>query len=189
VRSHFVNAQFDNVTFTRSVSVDDFQDGNDAGWTRYGGAVSFSGGIYNLNNVSTTGKSAWVTPSSNVTVESDVRMASGGGDAGLMFRATSLGTGADAMNGYYAGLNESGDALVLGRMNGTWTQLASVPLSIAANTWYRLKVVAMGSDMRVYVGDMSNPKIHVTDGRFSSGAVGVRAHYTNASFDLVTATK
>lgn len=189
VRSHFTNAQFDNVTFTRSLSVDDFQDGNDTGWTRYGGSVSFASGVYNLNNASTTGKSAWVTPSANVTVESDVRIASGGGDAGLIFRATSLGAGADAMNGYYAGLNESGDTLVLGRMNGTWTQLASVPVSIAANTWYRLKVVAMGSDIRVYVGDMSNPKIHVTDGTWSSGAVGVRAHFTNASFDLVTATK
>ncbi len=189
VRSHFTNAQFDNVTFTRSVSVDDFQDGNDTGWTRYGGAVSFTGGVYNLNNASATGKSAWVTTSGNVTVESDVRIASGGGDAGLIFRATSLGTGADAMNGYYAGLNESGDALVLGRMNGTWTQLASVPLTIAANTWYRLKVVAMGSDIRVYVGDMSNPKIHVTDSTWTAGAVGVRAHFTNASFDVVTATR
>jgi hypothetical protein len=41
----------------------------------------------------------------------------------------------------------------------------------------------------VYVGDMSNPKIHVTDGAWTAGAVGVRAHFTNASFDLVTATK
>ncbi|HEY0685452.1 MAG TPA: family 16 glycoside hydrolase [Steroidobacter sp.] len=189
VRSHFTNAQFDNVTFTRSTSVDDFQDGNDTGWTRYGGGVSFAGGVYNLNNASGTGKSSWVTPASNFTAEADVRIASGGGDAGLIFRATSLGAGADAMNGYYAGINESGDTLILGRMNGAWTQLASAPLSIAANTWYRLKVVAMGSDIRVYVGDMSNPKIHVTDGTWSSGAVGVRAHFTNASFDLVTATK
>lgn len=189
VRSHFTNAQFDNVTFTRSLSIDDFQDGNDAGWTRYGGTVSFASGLYQLNNASATGKSSWVTPTSDLTVEADVRIASGTGDAGLIFRATSLGTGPDAMNGYYAGLNESGDTLVLGRMNGTWTQLASVPLTIAANTAYRLKVVAMGSDIRVYVGDMSNPKIHVTDSTWTAGAVGVRAHFTNASFDLVTATK
>lgn len=189
VRSHFANAQFDNVTFTRSVSVDDFQDGNDTGWTRYGGSVSFSGGVYNLNNSGGTGKSAWVSPTSDVTAEADVRIASGGGDAGLIFRATSLGTGSDAMNGYYAGLNDAGDSLVLGRMNGAWTQLAAVPLSIAANTWYRIKVVAMGSDIRLYVGDMGVPKIHVTDGTWTAGAVGVRAHFTNASFDLVTATK
>lgn len=189
VRSHFANAQFDNVTFTRSVSVDDFQDGNDTGWTRYGGSVSLSGGVYNLNNSTNTGKSTWVTTASDVTVEADVRIASGPGDAGLIFRASSLGTGGDAMNGYYAGLNQTGDSLVLGRMNGAWTQLASVPLTLAANTWYRLKVVAVGSDIRVYVGDMSNPRIHATDATFSSGAVGVRAHFTNASFDSVTATK
>jgi hypothetical protein len=189
VRSHFANAQFDNVTFTRSVDVDDFQDGNDAGWSRYGGSVGFASGVYNLNNASGTGKSTWVTPASDLTVEADVRIASGAGDAGLVFRATSMGAGADAMNGYYAGINESADTLVLGRMNGAWTQLASVPLTVAANTWQRLKVVAVGSDIRVYVGDMSNPRIHVTDSTWASGAVGVRANFTNASFDLVTATK
>lgn len=189
VRSHFANAQFDNVTFTRSLSIDDFQDGNDTGWTRYGGSVAFSSGLYNLANSSGTGKSSWVTPASDFTLEADVQIGSGSGDAGLIFRATSLGTGSDAMNGYYAGINESGDALVLGRMNGAWTQLASVPLTIAASTWYHVKVVAVGSDIRVYVGDMSAPKIHVTDGTWTSGAVGVRAHYTNAWFDLVTVTK
>lgn len=189
VRSHFANAQFDNIVFTRATTVDDFQDGNDTGWTHFGGSFAVASGVYTLNNPSGTGKSSWVTPSSDQTLEVDVRIASGGGDAGAIFRASSLGTGADAMNGYYAGLNESGDALVLGRMNGVWTQLASVPLTIAVNTWYHLKVVAVGSDIRVYVTDMNAPKIHVTDGTWASGAVGVRAHFTNASFDLATVTK
>lgn len=189
VRSHFANVLVDNVVFTRSLSTDDFQDGNDTGWTRYGGAFNVSGGTYNLSNASGTGKAAWVTPASDLTFEVDVRIAAGGGDAGAIFRATSLGVGADAMNGYYAGLNEAGDTLVLGRMNGAWTQLASVPLTIAANTSYRLKVVAAGSDIRVYVTDMSTPKIHVTDSTWTGGAVGVRAHFTNASFDLAAATK
>lgn len=189
VRSHFANAQFDNVVFTRSVSVDDFQDGNDAGWTRYGGSFATSGGVYSLNNASGTGKSAWLTPSADFTLELDVRIASGGGDAGAIFRATSLGTGADAMNGYYAGLNASGDALILGRMNGTWTELAAVPVTVNTNTCYRLKIVAVGSDIRVYMTDMSTPKIHVTDSTWSAGAVGVRAHFTNAAFDQVVVTK
>jgi hypothetical protein len=29
---------------------------------------------------------------------------------------------------------------------------------------------------------MNTPKIHVTDGTWTSGVVGVRAHFTNASF-------
>ena len=189
VRSHFANAQFDNVTFTRSTSVDDFQDGNDDGWTRHGGAFATAGGVYTLSNASGSGKSAWLTPSSDFTLECDVRIAAGGGDAGVIFRASNIGVGYDSMNGYYAGLNESGDSLVLGRMNGAWTQLAAVPLAVAANVWHRLKVVAVGGDIRVYVTDMNTPKIHVTDGVWSAGAVGVRAHFTNASFDQVVVTK
>jgi len=189
LRSHFANAQFDNVVFTRSTSVDDFQDGNDTGWTRYGGTFATTGGVYTLSNGAGTGKSAWLTPSSDLTLEADVRIATGGGDAGVIFRASSIGSGADAMNGYYAGLNESGDALVLGRMNGTWTHLASAPVAVATNTGYRLKVVAVGSDIRVYMTDMNTPKIHVTDSTWSAGAVGVRAHFTDASFDQVAVTK
>jgi hypothetical protein len=189
VRSHFANVLYDNVVFTRSLSTDDFQDGNDAGWTHWGGSFAVSGGTYNLNNAASSGKASWVTPANDQTFEVDVRIASGSGDAGAIFRATSLGTGFDAMNGYYAGLNESSDTLVLGRMNGAWTQLAAVPLTIAANTTYRLKVVAVGSDIRVYVTDMSQPKIHVTDSTWTGGAVGVRAHFTNASFDQAAATK
>jgi hypothetical protein len=93
------------------------------------------------------------------------------------------------MNGYYAGLSQGGSALTLGRMNGAWTQITSVPFSMAANTWYHLKVVAVGSDIRVYVNDMSTPKIHVTDSSWGSGAVGVRAHFTNSSFKGITVTK
>lgn len=189
VRSHFANVQFDNVVFTRSVSIDDFQDGDDSGWTRYGGSFAVTGGVYRLDNAGGSGKSAWLTPTGDMTLEADVRIASGGGDAGVIFRATSIGIGYDAMNGYYAGLNESGDVLILGRMDGTWNELAAVPVSVATNTWYRLKVVAMGPDIRVYLGDMSRPKIHVTDGVWSSGAVGVRAHFTDASFDNIVVTK
>lgn len=189
VRSHFANARFDDVAFTRSVDVDDFQDGNDNDWSHYGGSFSVGNGVYTLNNPSDSGKSAWVAPSDDMTLEFDVRIASGNGDAGAIFRASSLGTGMDAMNGYYAGLNESGNALVLGRMDGSWTELTSVPLPLSTNTWYRVKVVAVGSDIRVYVTDMNAPKIHVTDATWTSGVVGVRAHFTEASFDDVTVTK
>jgi len=40
-----------------------------------------------------------------------------------------------------------------------------------------------GINIRVYVDDMSTPRLNVTDATWTSGFVGVRAHFTNASFD------
>jgi hypothetical protein len=187
VRSHFADATFDDVVWTDYTARDDFGDGDDAGWSRHGGGATAAGGTYELGNSSQTGKSAWTLPFTNddFTFETNVRIAGGGGDAGAIFRATRLGNGADAMNGYYAGLNDSGDGVVLGRMDGSWTQLASAPMTVRTNTWHRLKVTASGVNIRVYVDDMTTPKINVADATFASGVVGVRAHFTNASFDDV----
>jgi hypothetical protein len=185
VRSHFANAAFDNVGYTRTDARDDFADGDAAGWIRHGGSAAVASGTYDLGNAGGTGKSSWSLAGTkrDFTFETDVRIASGAGDAGVIFRAGSLGTGADAMSGYYAGLNEAANGVVLGRMNGSWTGVASAPLSLAPNQWYRLKVRAVGASIRVYVDDMVTPKITATDATFLSGHVGVRAHFTNASFD------
>jgi hypothetical protein len=185
VRSHYANATFDNVVWTDYSARDDFSDGNDVGWWHYNGAPSVSGGTYNLDNLNGTGKAAWNVPFTNkdFTFETDVRISAGGGDAGAIVRATSLGNGPDAMNGYWAGLNDGADAVVLGRMNGSYTALAAAPVSIATNSWHHLKVTTSGPSISVYVDDMSTPKINATDTTFPSGLVGVRANYTNASFD------
>ena len=185
VRSHYANAAFDNVVYTDSTARDDFGDGNDVGWARHGGSATAAGGTYDLANASTTGKSAWTLPytDDDFTFETDVRVASGAGDAGAIFRATRLENGADAMNGYYAGLNDSGNAVVLGRMNGSYTPVASAPMTIGTNAWHRLKVSVSGVRIRIYVDDMSTPKIDTVDATFASGYAGVRAHFTNASFD------
>jgi hypothetical protein len=189
VRSHFANAKFDNVAYTPTTSRDSFSDGNDLGWRRVGGSSAVATGAYDLSNAATTGKSAWMVLGrrTDLTLESDVRIASGSGDAGVIFRATNLGSGADAMQGYYAGLNDARDTVLVGRMDGRWTQLAAAPLPVGTNTSYRMKVSAIGPRIRVYVGDMETPRLDIIDTTWSGGLAGVRAHYVNASFDNVTA--
>lgn len=189
VRSYLSNAVYDNIAFTRSTSTYDFSSGFDSGWTRYGGNFSVVDSTYQASNSGTTAKSVWGTTSSDMTFEGDVRITGGAGDAGLIFRASNFGTGADDMNGYYAGLNESGNALILGRQNGNWTELAAVGLTVDANVTYKMKIVAIGSDIRVYVNDMNTPKLHVTDSTWGSGSVGVRTHFSNAVFDNMAVTK
>jgi hypothetical protein len=181
VRAHYSRAQFDNITFS---FFDNFDDGNDSGWTRYGGNYAFTNGAYALNNQSTTGKalvgsSGW----SNGILETDFKLTASG-QAGVMLRTTNAGTGADAANGYYIGLD--GSTLFAGKMNGGWTGLGSTPVSIAQNTTHRLKVAMNGSTFQVYVDDMVNARLTFTDSTYSAGQVGVRAHYGAAEFDNMT---
>ena len=78
--------------------------------------------------------------------------------------------------------------VMLGRMNYAWTQLASAPATVGMNAWRHLKITMQGSALKVYVGDMSTPKITWTDATCRRGQIGVRAFQCNAQFDNVTFT-
>lgn len=172
-----------------TVTLDSFADGTADGWTVYGGSASVAGGAYRLANADAYGKSAWYEPTDDLVIEADIRVASGDGDAGVFFRATEIDDGIDGLNGYYAALNDNGDQVILGSMDGTWTHLASGGMTIDEDTWYHFKVVVSGENIRVYAGDMNTPKIDFDDDQWSTGAVGVRAFYTDASFDNVKITE
>ncbi|MFD4033309.1 family 43 glycosylhydrolase [Streptomyces sp. NPDC058637] len=164
---------------------DNFADGNALGWRTYGGAWSVTGGQYAVG-VSQGGKSLLDTDFSDLVHEADVSLTSGGGDAGVVFRAVEPTTGTDGYRGYYAGISSSGRVL-LGKAANNWTQLASAAMDVSPNTAYRLRVEAVGSSIKVYVNDMSAPKISVDDSSHASGAVGLRAHNAAARFDNVSA--
>lgn len=166
--------------------VADFDNGTDAGWARYGGNFSISGGKYLLSDAGTTGKALagdgfWT----DGTLDADLMLTSSG-NAGLVFRMTNPDyTGPDAAFGYYAGLDASGFA-VLGLQSNAWRSIASAPVSVQTNSWYHLRVTLQGSRLTLFVDDLATPLITVTNTTFSRGQVGVRAFQCNAQFDNVT---
>ncbi|WP_422774116.1 family 43 glycosylhydrolase [Plantactinospora sp. WMMC1484] len=162
---------------------DNFADGNALGWQTYGGAWSVSGGQYRTT-ASYGGKSLLDDNHANATYDLDVTVTSGSGDAGLVFRASSVATGTDAYRGYYAGITPAG-RVILGRADNNWTPLGSAPLPVATGQRYHLRVVANGSSIRVYVDDLTTPRISVTDTAFASGRSGVRVYNAAAAFDNV----
>jgi hypothetical protein len=166
---------------------DNFDDNNAIGRRVYGGTWTATGGQYRAGH-SYGGKSLLDDNHTNAVHDADVTITSGAGDAGLVFRATSPAVGTDSYRGYYAGITPAG-RVILGRANNNWTQLAAAPLSITPGTRHHLRVEAVGTSLKVFVDDMTNPRITVTDGTFTAGASGVRVYNAAAAFDNLAVTK
>jgi hypothetical protein len=162
---------------------DNFNDGNSLGWTTYGGTWTATGTQYTVA-ADPGAKSVLNTNFASLVYDADLSVGATG-NAGLLFRITGAATGADAYNGYYAGLDAGSDRIVLGRANGGWTPLASVAQVIDPNVLYHLKVVANGANIKVYFNNAATAAVDLNDSTFASGAVGLRTFQTAATFDNV----
>jgi hypothetical protein len=166
---------------------DNFADGKMIAWKTYGG--NFSVISQNLRAESSDGGKALLdTNFSDLVVDVDVSITSGRGSAGLVFRASNVREGRDAYNGYYAGISTRGQ-LILGKTNGTWQQLATASLTIRSRTTYHMRVTAVGSVIKIFIDDMTTPKITVTDSTYTSGKDGVRVLNASANFGNVSVAK
>ena len=178
VRAHRTTAVFDNL-FVAALPAfkDDFDDGNANGWTTYDGTWVVENHTYKLSTAGRGYKSiASGRTLHNFTYETDIKV-SAASNAGIVFRVTDPGVGCDVYKGYYAGISDSGDYIILGKADGDWTEIARAGAAIDADTWYNLKVVTVGSVITVYLNGRA--MISADDTTWSSGYIGVRGH--NAS--------
>ncbi len=174
-----------------------FAGGTDAGWTTYGGSWSIANGVYSDSvsgpgDKSVAGSTGWA----DYTLQGDVKLTSAG-QAGLLLRVTNPSTGANALNGYFVGIETAGVGNVfLGRVSGGWTGLQSAPMpgGVTSNTWYHMTVQAVGCTFTVSaqpVGSASPPTaFSYTDAgcSFRSGQIGVRDYSTTAAWRNITVT-
>lgn len=164
---------------------EDFDDGADDGWTRYGGRFELRNGQYLLDNraafgMALTGDAFW----SDGTLEADLMLGSPG-SAGLMFRTTNPDyEDPNDASGYYAGLDTAG-LVLLGRMDNAWTPLAQRAFPVRTNLWYRLKLTMAGSNLRLFVNDAPTPHLSVVDTNHLRGQIGLRTVGCSARFDNV----
>jgi hypothetical protein len=176
--------------FVTTTFQDDFSDGTQNGWVNYNGSFMVDNGEYLATNTEGYSGSKSVQSStlfSDFTYDAKVQV-SGSGDGGLIFRASKLSLGADEYNGYYFGISSGGQNVVLGKANGSWSSLKTASMAIVANTWYQVRVVAKGTSIKIYVGDMTTPKIDFTDASFASGAIGVRCYNAITRWDNLSVT-
>ena len=80
----------------------------------------------------------------NYMIEADVQLLGETGDAGFVIRATQEEIGVDSYHGYFAGLRDLDDTLILGRADYGWHEFRAIPVhpGVYTDTWYHLKVIA-----------------------------------------------
>lgn len=158
----------------------------DGSWSVVSGQASISGyGKRALGNIGWT----------DYTIDCDITYKNGM-NAGLIFRVNNpsqggennnaqLGT--DFLQGYYVSIGV--DRITLGKHSYGWESLSTSNGTFSLNKTYHIRVVAVGANFKIYVDDMTTPKIDYTDpAPFISGKVGFRSFNTNALFDNLTVT-
>ncbi len=153
----------------------------DGGWSVVDGAANING--YGKRALGYTGWTDYMIDC-NITY---LR----GMNAGLIFRVNNPSNGGENNNsqlgtdffeGYFVGIGT--ERITLGKHNYSWTSLATCPGSNSLNRSYHVRVVTNGANIKVYVDDMTMPKINYTDpDPIISGKVGFRSHDCQARYD------
>lgn len=184
----FVSMQFSKSDTTSNVVSDNFDTDFSSQWNYDEGIGYIEKGTARINGYEkrTIGNVNW----SDYTVETDVKFNTGM-DAGLIIRINNpaLGgpgddvqLGTDFYQGYYIAFKNG--TIKLDKQNYNSINLAVAAGPYLLNKWYHLKVVASDGNLKIYVDDMTNPKINYTDNSpILTGKAGIRVHNCDASFD------
>ena len=97
----------------------------------------------------------------NYLVEADVQLLGQYGDGGLIIRGSNEEEGVDAYDGYYAGIRDLDNTLILGRAGYGWVeyQARHVTPRVYAQQWYHLKLLAYECNI---VASATSPSGQVT---------------------------
>ncbi|MFT4122598.1 MAG: family 78 glycoside hydrolase catalytic domain [Microbacteriaceae bacterium] len=174
-------ATVDNITLTsldgtETLYSNDFSDSTQTDFTYTGstGTSISSGKLVLAKSTRAYYAGTW----SNYLFQTDVKI--GAVAAGVFFRAT------DSSNGYMWQLNASSNVLKThSETSGTYTAISSVSLStygitLATDTWYTLKIKAVGGYVYTYIDDtLVNTYTAAT--AYTRGFVGVRTGSTETA--------
>ena len=126
---------------------DSFAAGKAEEWKAFGGTWELMNG--SMRNDSDERGAKLLTGSPywrNYSIEADVMLLGKDGNAGLVVRSSDEEEGVDAYTGYYAGLRNLDNTLVLGRAGHSWREIPK-PVAFDGNKvlttrWYHLKLLA-----------------------------------------------
>ena len=131
---------------------DAFTAGKAEEWKAFGGTWELKDG--SMRNDSDERGAKLITGSkhwTNYSIDADVMLLGESGNAGLIVRSSDEEEGVDAYTGYYAGLRNLDNALVLGRAGHGWMEVTK-PVTfdgsrVVPERWYHLKLLAYGCQL------------------------------------------
>jgi signal transduction histidine kinase len=175
---------------------DDFASGRTDGWQAYGGTwETAQAGVRNNSDERgakfITGSLSWT----DYTIETDVMLLGREGDAGVIVRSSDEEEGVDAYSGYYVGLRDKDNTIVIGRADHGWMEyhIVSVETGIHPFQWYHLKVVALGCKIAALATDpttgTSTPLVMYEESCARSGGIGLRSYSSGGVWRNVTVSK
>lgn len=159
---------FQNITFSTSTTLPTagFSTNLEGSWTTTNGTWSSTSsgqqGSYTESDafyISTT------QTTTDFVFEGDLKV-TGGGAAGLMFRASS-----DGSTGYIANIDANNQCVKLWRPG--FGQIAVYNTPISQNTIYHLKVAGSSDNIQVFFNNGTVPVINVNDGTYTRGYCGL----------------
>ncbi len=163
---------------------DDFEDGNSSGWSTSNGSwsvVTDGNKVYKQSGTSTTaqaysGTSSWANYSAQARAKA---LAFNGTDRyfGVCARFQS------SSNYYFVTLSNTNKLDIRKKVGGAITSIASKAYTVAAGTWYTLKLVVNGSSIQAYVNGVQ--ELAASDSSLATGRVGLMSYNTSAEFDEV----
>ncbi len=127
----------------------------------------------------------------NYIVEGDVQLLGETGDAGFVLRASQEEVGVDSYHGYFAGLRDLDDTLILGRADYGWHEVHARPFhtGVITGAWYHLKMIAYGCtiaasatapDGETVIASVKDPQC-IEEGRFGLQSYSTGAVWRNIS--------
>lgn len=175
---------------------DAFATGDTAGWQAFGGAWSlYQRAIRNNSDERgakfVTGSTAWT----DYAVDADVSLLGDDGDAGIVVRSSDEEEGVDSYSGYYVGLRDSNNSLVIGRADHGWVeyQALSPHQRLQPSRWYHLHVVAVGCEIAALAssdnpGDRTWVAMHESSCA-RSGRIGLRSYSSGGVWKNIRVVK
>jgi signal transduction histidine kinase len=163
-------------------------------WQAYGGTWQVGDGV--MRNISDdrgaklmNGNTHW----HNYMISADVELLGETGDAGFVIRASQEEVGVDAYHGYFAGLRDLDDTVILGRADYGWHEFRAIPVrsGLATDTWYHLQAIAYDCTIAVKAtkanGESTIASVLDPD-CIQQGRFGLQSYSTSAAWRNVQLT-
>lgn len=187
VMMYKMRADYDNVLVSANprttLVTHEFSSSEDSMWRwEQTGPWSLESGGYTQRDTTSGARSITGVDTDDQVVYSRMRRIGAAGSNNWFGLATRY---RDEGNYYYVTLRNNNTVSLRKLVNGAIVELDIAPLTIAADTWYRVRFDAIGTQLRVYINDVL--RLEANDTSHATGRYGPVMYRTATQYDNVLA--